>query len=283
MSPRVTVINPHGFCFGVSRAIKLAQETVAKNPNTYILGEIVHNQYVVGNLEKLGLKTVNSLDEIPEKSTVIIRAHGAAPEIYQQARNKNLNIIDATCPIVAKVHRLVKKLASEKKTILYLVSDPNHDEAIGVISEAPKSIIPVTLKDLKNLNLSHPEKTVVVTQTTLSVYETETAFENLKQKYPSIIIHPHICQATSERQKAVLNSAKDSDLIIIVGSKSSSNSQRLVETATSAGCLSYIIETVTDLNPQWLINKTKISLSSGASTPENLLNDVVNKVSNFNL
>lgn len=280
MPRKITIINPHGFCFGVSRAITLAEDTAKKYPQkTYLLGEIVHNQCVVDDLEKnYGVQTVSSIEDIPNNSAIIIRAHGATLETYKKAQGKKLIIVDATCPIVAQVHQLVKKLASENKEIIYVASDINHDEAIGVFSQAPQSIILTTLKDINNLEIKNPQNTFIITQTTLSIFETQKTFDLLKQKYPQIIIQPHICFATSERQKAIMNIPKDSEIIIIVGSKTSSNSKRLFEVAQSTGCNSYIVETASDLDPKWFQNVTNIAISSGASTPENLLNEVVEKI-----
>lgn len=280
MPRKITIINPHGFCFGVSRAITLVKDTAKKYPQkTYLLGEIVHNQYVVDDLEKnYGVQTVSSIEDIPDNSVIIIRAHGTTPETYKKAQEKKLIIVDATCPIVTQVHQLVKKLASENKEIIYIASDMNHDEAIGVLSQAPQSIILTTLKDINNLEIKNPQNTFVITQTTLSIFETQKAFDLLKQKYPQIFIQPHICSATFERQKAIMNVPKDSEIIIIVGSKTSSNSQRLFEVAQSVCKKAFIVETASDLDPKWFQNINNIAISSGASTPENLLNEVVEKI-----
>jgi len=280
MAKKITIINPHGFCLGVDRAIKLAKNTAINYPNkTYLLGEIVHNQFVVKDLENnFKIKTVFSLKEIPKGSAVIIRAHGSSPQTFLEANSLGLTIIDATCPLVSKVHQDVKKLASENKKILYIASDLNHDEAVGVQSEAPRSIILTTLKDLSNLEIKNPQDTFVVTQTTLSVFETEKELAILKQKYPQITIQPHICDATTQRQKSVAKIAKESDILIIVGSKTSSNSKRLVEVGQTIGVKSFIVESSLDLQPEWFTGTNQIAVSSGASTPENLLYDVIKQI-----
>lgn len=280
MSKNIIVANSHGFCFGVKRAINLVKETAQKYPQkTYILGEIVHNQFVVSGLEKkYGVKTVESLDVIPKNGVVIIRAHGVSPDVYQKAREKNLEIVDATCPMVAQVHSHVKKLADENKRIIYIASDLNHDEAIGVFGEAPQNIILSTLKDIYELNISDPKNSVVLTQTTLSVNETRSVFEFLKEKYPQINIQPHICQATTERQNDIIKIASESDITIIVGSLNSSNSKRLLETALSIGKKAYIVENASGLQDEWFKNINIVGISSGASTPENLLNEVIKKI-----
>jgi 4-hydroxy-3-methylbut-2-en-1-yl diphosphate reductase len=283
MSKKVIIAKSHGFCFGVERAINLAKKTSQKYPQkTYILGEIVHNRFVVSDLEKnYGVKTVESLDQIPQNCVVVIRAHGVSPAIYQKALEKNLEIVDATCPMVAQVHTQVKKLALENKQIIYIASDLNHDEAIGVFGEAPQNIILTTLKDIYELNISDPKNSVVLTQTTLSINETKLVFEFLKQKYPDLNIQPHICQATTERQNDVIKIANESDINIIVGSLNSSNSKRLLETALSVGKKAYIVETAADLQGEWFQNTRVIGVSSGASTPENLLEEVVKKIKNY--
>jgi 4-hydroxy-3-methylbut-2-enyl diphosphate reductase len=282
MSPKINIVNPHGFCAGVGRAIKLSEDTSKKyNSQIYILGEIVHNSHVVANLESRGIKTVNSIDEIPESSVMIIRAHGAPPEIYQQALSKNLTIIDATCPMVAQVHKEVKQLAAENKKIIYIASDLTHEEALGVYGEAPENIILTTLKDVLNLEVEDPKNSIVITQTTLSKIETQKTLESIKQKYPEITVKPHVCNATGERQDAVIEAAKKSDLIIIVGSPTSSNSKRLMEAAKSTGTDSYIVDNASELNSSWFENKQFISISSGASTPEEILDEVVQTIKNL--
>ncbi|MEI8067549.1 MAG: 4-hydroxy-3-methylbut-2-enyl diphosphate reductase [Candidatus Shapirobacteria bacterium] len=283
MAKKIIVANPHGFCLGVTRAVNLAKDTAKKYPKqTYLLGEIVHNQFVVKDLkDNYGIFTVNSLQEIPAGSAVIIRAHGASPQSFSEAKSLGLNIIDATCPLVSKVHQDVKKIASENKHIIYVASDLDHDEAISVQSQAPKNITLITLKDLSNLEIKNPQDTIVITQTTLSIFETQKELEKIKQKYPQIIIQPHICDATTQRQKAISKIAKESDILIIVGSKNSSNSKRLFELGESLGVKSFIIESASDLQPSYFEGVNKIAISSGASTPENLLNEVIKKINSL--
>lgn len=280
MSKKVIVAEAHGFCFGVERAIKLAQETAKKYPKkTYILGEIVHNSRVVDDLKNnFGIKMVDSLDEIPSGGVVIIRSHGVSPRIYEEIKKRNLEFIDATCPMVMQVHEKVRKWAKENKQIIYIVSDINHDEAVGVYGEAPENIIMTTLKDINNLTVNNSNNTIVVTQTTLSVSETQEAFDFLKQKYPDLEMEPHICLATTERQKSVIKIAGESDKTIIVGSLASSNSRRLVETALGTGKKAYIVESAFDLKPEWFEGVEVVGVSSGASTPEDLLDEVIEKI-----
>ncbi len=280
----IIIAQPHGFCgdsvFGVSAAISKAIEASKKYPGkTFLLKEIVHNAHVVNWLfEKYGLKTVSSLEEIPEKSAVVFRAHGSAPETYLQAKQKNLTIIDATCPLVIGAQRQAKKLASRGKKIIYLASAKDHDEAISVYYQAPDSITLTTLKEILDLEIDDPSNTIILTQTTLSTLETEKLFSRLKKRYPTLTIVPHICPATTARQQAVIKLAKEVGFVIIVGHPTSSNSNRLKEVATDSGAEAYIVDTEKDLQKEWFANKKKVAISSGASTPDWLLEKVTKKI-----
>lgn len=287
MSIKIIIAEPHGYCgnnkFGVRGAIKIVQDTAKKYPGkTYLFGEIVHNQHVVDWLEKKwGVKTVASLKHIPKTAVVIIRAHGVPPVIYQEAKKKGLKVVDATCPLVVQVHEKIKQLVKKGKKILYLASKPTHDEAVGVFGEAPKAIRLTVLKDLDKVKIRNPENTVVLTQTTLSILETKEKLDRLKKKYPKLTINPHVCLATTERQKAVIKLAKKTGFVIIVGSPTSSNSNRLRETAEKVGAKAYIVDTAKELNPIWFKEVEKVAVSSGASTPEWLLEKVVERIRSF--
>lgn len=278
--PNIIIADPHGFCFGITRAIDLAQKTAKYfSKSIYFLGELVHNQHVVDWLEKdLKIKTVQSIEEIPSNSVVIIRAHGAAPNIYQQAKDRGLEIIDASCPLVLRSHETVKKLSAEKKQIIFLCNKIDHDETVGVIGEAPDFITPVTIENIFNLEIKDPDNTVVITQTTLSTLETQKALNFIKNKYPKITILPHICQATSDRQNAIIDLAKKYKFVIIVGAPTSANSNSLQEVAQSVGAQSYIVDNASELNPDWFNGVENIAISSGASTPEDILNQVIERI-----
>lgn len=278
--PNIIVADPHGFCFGITRAIDLAKNT-AKNSSKsiYFLGELVHNQHVVDWLEnELKIKTVQSLDEIPTNSVVIIRAHGAAPVVYQQAKDKNLEIVDASCPLVLRSHDTVKKLSEQQKNIIFLCNKVDHDETIGVVGEVPEFITPITLENIFNFDIKNPENTIIITQTTLSTLETQKALDFIKNKYPEITILPHICQATTDRQNAIIDLAKKYKFVIIVGSPTSANSNSLRSVAESVGAKSYIVDNASELNPDWFIGVEDVAISSGASTPEDVLNQVIAKI-----
>ncbi len=279
----IILANPHGFCFGITRAIDIAQNT-AKNSTKpiYFLGELVHNQHVVDWLEKeLKIKTVQSLDEIPTNSIIIIRAHGAAPQVYQQAKDKKLEIIDASCPLVLRSHHTVKKLSQQQKDIIFLCNKIDHDETIGVVGEAPQFITPVTIENIFNFDIKNPDHTVIITQTTLSTLETQKALDFIKNKYPQVTILPHICQATTERQQAIIKLAKKHHFVIIVGAPTSANSNSLCSVSESAGAISYIVDNASELNPDWFINQENIVVSSGASTPPDILDEVIRQIEIF--
>ena len=265
MSKKVIIATPHGFCGGVKRAITIAQNAT---PNTYLLGDIVHNDHVIKSLK---LKTVKSIKEVPSGSSIIIRAHGASPKIYQEAKKRNINIIDATCPLVLQVHEFVRK--NKDKNIIYLVSDKKHDEAVGVVAQG-NNITAYTLSEYKKIKVI--DNSVLITQTTLSVQETEKILDYLKEKYPHLEIFPHICPATTDRQKAVLNLSRQCDCFLIIGSPNSSNSLRLYETALSTKKPAYIIDDISEIKKEWFNNCRTIGISSGASTPENILDEVYN-------
>ena len=282
--PNIILADPHGFCFGITRALELAQKTTQKysDKQIYFLGQLVHNQHVVNWLEKdLKIKTANSLDEIPAQSVVIIRAHGVAPQVYQQAKDKNLIIVDASCPLVLRSHQTVKDLVGRKNQVIFLCNKIDHDETIGIVGEAPDKITPVTLEQVFDYQIDQPENTVVITQTTLSTLETQKALDFIKTKYPEISISPHICQATTQRQNAIIDLAKKYKFVVIVGSPTSANSNSLRSVAENVGAQSYIVDNASELNPDWFIGQKNIVVSSGASTPENILQDVIQKITEF--
>ncbi|MDD4938526.1 MAG: 4-hydroxy-3-methylbut-2-enyl diphosphate reductase [Candidatus Shapirobacteria bacterium] len=280
----IIIAQPHGFCFGVSRAIEITQKTAksSKKP-VFMLGELVHNQHVADWLESdLKIKTVQSLEEIPPGSIVIIRAHGAAPSVFQQARDKGLEIVDASCPLVLKSHQIVKDLSAQKKDIIFLCNKIDHDETIGVVGEAHDFVIPITLTDIFDLKIKNPKDTVIITQTTLSTIETKKALDFIKNKYPDITILPHICQATTDRQNAIIKLARRHKFVIIVGSPTSANSNSLKSVAESSGAQSYIVDDASELKREWFTpNQKNIAISSGASTPEDVLDQVVKKIKEF--
>ena len=271
---------PHGFCFGISRAIEIAQDSAEKYKNNlYFYGELVHNQYVVDWLEtQLGIKTIKDINEIPRGSTVIIRAHGAAPSVFRQAVINGLTVIDASCPLVLKSHQTAIDLCARFQKVIFLCNSITHDETIGIVGENPEKIFPITLNEVDKLTLTDAKQCAVMTQTTLSTIETNDAFNLLKDKYPDLTIIPNICQATNDRQKAVIELAKTCTLFVIVGSPTSANCISLAQVAAASGAKTIFVNDASELDPKLFSGHEEIGLSSGASTPESIFDEVKEKI-----
>jgi 4-hydroxy-3-methylbut-2-enyl diphosphate reductase len=281
---KIFLAGPRGFCAGVVRAIdivKLALDIYGKP--IYVLNEIVHNRYVVDELRQKGIHFVGTLDDVPSDSRVIFSAHGISPEVRERARNRNLKTIDATCPLVTKVHLEAVRYKKEGYTII-LIGHRDHDEVIGTLGEAPDNIILIgTVEEAHQLEVPNPEKIAFLTQTTLSLDDTREIVARLRQRFPQI--HgpavDDICYATQNRQTAVQEMAKQVDLVLVIGSANSSNSNRLVEVAHKSGIDAYLIEDSQSISPEWLKNANHIGITAGASTPESLVGRVVNHLRDF--
>lgn len=276
---KLLLVKPRGFCAGVVRAIDIV-DIALENYGTplYVRKEIVHNQSVVSKFREKGVIFIEELDEAPEESVVIFSAHGVSPAVRQRADEKNLKIIDATCPLVTKVHSEVHKYKRQNYSIL-LIGHADHDEVEGTMGEAPEIMQLVeTEEDAQTVTVPDPDKVVVLTQTTLSVDETKGLIEILETRFPNMTRPPKgdICYATTNRQEAVKHLATmDIDLMLVVGSKNSSNSARLCEVARSFSIESHLIDNVDEIESAWLENKKVIGLSAGASAPEHLVQEVV--------
>ncbi|MDO8481288.1 MAG: 4-hydroxy-3-methylbut-2-enyl diphosphate reductase [Nanoarchaeota archaeon] len=275
MVERIILANPRGFCAGVSRAIDIVELALQKfGKPIYVRHPIVHNIHVVRELEKKGAVFVESLDAVPTGSYVIFSAHGSPAALRQEAVLKGLKPIDAVCPLVTKVHVEARRFARNGFEIVY-IGHRGHQEAIGVTSIAPMHLVE-TLEDVENLVLAS-DKAVILTQTTLSVDDARKLVEALKKKYPFITETPKedICYATTNRQGAVKELAKQADVILVIGSPTSSNSVRLVETATAMGKPAYLINDKTELQEGWITNAKIVGVTSGASGPEDLVLELV--------
>ena len=280
----VIFAKPRGFCAGVERAIAIVEGALSRfGLPLYVKHAVVHNRHEVERLEKLGVIFVEDVSEIPQGSRVILSAHGSPPECFTEARARNLGVIDAVCPLVVKVHSEVKHYASEGRTII-LVGHRNHVEVIGTKGEAPNHTVVVeSVEDAECIVVSDPEKVAYTTQTTLSVDDVKTIVEVLKRRFPDIV-GPHktdICYATQNRQDAVKVLAKRTNLILIVGSEESSNANRLVEVARTAGVPAYLIEDAGALSTKLFIGIRAVGVSSGASTPEALLDKIRTRLEKF--
>jgi 4-hydroxy-3-methylbut-2-enyl diphosphate reductase len=275
---RVLLLKPRGFCAGVVRAIdivRIALETFGAP--IYVRKEIVHNSYVVTDLAKKGAIFVNELDEVPEGARVIYSAHGVSPAVREHAKERNLKVIDATCPLVTKVHLEAIKFSKQGYSLV-LVGHRDHEEVEGTQGEAPLvTQVVSTVQEVAELVVPDPNKVAYLTQTTLSLDEAGTMIKALKQKFPNIAgpAAQDICYATENRQVAVKNVAHGADLVLVVGSKNSSNSNRLVEVSKNLDTNSYLIDSADAIQPEWLEGVNTVAVTAGASAPEVLVQHVV--------
>jgi 4-hydroxy-3-methylbut-2-enyl diphosphate reductase len=278
---RVVLAAPRGFCAGVVRAIEIVNTVLQLlPPPIYVRKEIVHNRFVVEHFKQRGVIFVNELDEVPDGATVIFSAHGVSPAVREMARKKNLRVIDATCPLVTKVHLEAIKFAQEGYSII-LIGHEGHEEVEGTMGEAPHCTYLVqSVEDVERLQVPDPEKVAYLTQTTLSVDDTAEIVAALKRKFPKIVgpRTDDICYATQNRQNAVKALAKQVDVILVIGSQNSSNSQRLKEVAISNGCPAYLIDGAEHIRTEWLIDAESVGVTSGASAPEILVKQVIQRL-----
>jgi 4-hydroxy-3-methylbut-2-enyl diphosphate reductase len=275
---KILVANPRGFCAGVNMAIDCLDETIRMfGPNIYVYHEIVHNKYVVERFTQQGVTFVDSIEEVPEGSILLFSAHGVSPVIREQSRLRKLQTIDATCPLVTKVHLEAIKYAREGYHII-LIGHEGHDEVIGTMGEAPASITLVEdPHDVQQLSFSHDALIAYLTQTTLSVEEAGRVIEALKEKFPQIESPPKedICYATTNRQDAVKQLAQRADVMIVLGSQNSSNSRRLQEIGASFNKPSHLIDGAKELRRDWFANCGTVLITAGASAPEVVVQDCI--------
>ncbi len=276
---RVLLAAPRGYCAGVDRAVVTVEKALALyGPPVYVRKQIVHNKHVVTTLERQGAIFVEETDEVPEGATVIFSAHGVAPVVHEEARQLSLKTIDATCPLVTKVHREAIRFASDDYDIL-LIGHEGHEEVVGTSGEAPEHITLVDgPDDVANVEVRDPDRVVWLSQTTLSVDETMETVRRLRERFPALQDPPSddICYATQNRQLAVKEMAKDCDLMLVVGSTNSSNSVRLVEVALEHGARAgHLIDFADEIDEAWLEGVTTVGLTSGASVPEVLVRGVL--------
>jgi len=276
---KVLLAAPRGYCAGVDRAVVTVEETLALHgAPVYVRKQIVHNKHVVERLEGLGAVFVEELDEVPEGAIVVFSAHGVAPSVHNEAADRGLKTIDATCPLVTKVHAEARRFASEGYEIL-LIGHEGHEEVVGTTGEAPDNITLVQdPKEAETVEVTNPDRVVWLSQTTLSVDETLETVDVLQGKFPQLISPPSddICYATQNRQAAVKQIAEQCDVMIVVGSGNSSNSVRLVEVALEAGAdAAYRVDNASELQPEWMSDARVVGVTSGASVPENLVDEVL--------
>jgi 4-hydroxy-3-methylbut-2-enyl diphosphate reductase len=272
------VPQPRGFCAGVVRAIdvvRIAIETLG--PPVYVRKEIVHNRHVVSELARQGAVFVDDLADVPTEAVVVFSAHGVSPAVRAEAATRNLRVIDATCPLVTKVHLEAVRYVRDGYTVV-LIGHRDHDEVVGTLGEAPDAIQLISsIEEADAVVVPDPERVAYLTQTTLSVDDTRDVIERLRARFPSLVGpgDQDICYATQNRQTAVKIIAARAQVILVVGARNSSNSNRLVEVAERAGTRAYLIESVADVQPEWLTGCTRIGVTAGASTPDHLVTEVL--------
>jgi 4-hydroxy-3-methylbut-2-enyl diphosphate reductase len=277
MVRRVLLASPRGFCAGVERAVETVELALEHyGAPVYVRHQIVHNAHVVRRLEELGAVFVETEEEAPQGSTIVFSAHGVAPAVYKRSAERQLNTIDATCPLVTKVHVQARRYAAEGYTVV-LIGHAGHEEVVGTMGEAPDSIVLVeSVGDVERLERRPDEKLAYITQTTLSVDETKEIITALRERFPDIRgpQREDICYATSNRQWAVKEMLEHVDTLLVIGSKNSSNSNRLVEVARAEGVPAYLIDDESDIEESWFDGVETVGLTSGASAPERLVERV---------
>jgi len=279
---RVLLAEPRGYCAGVDRAVETVERALERHgAPVYVRHEIVHNRHVVETLAERGAIFVDETDEVPEGSIVVFSAHGVAPTVHQNAADRNLQVIDATCPLVTKVHNEAKRFAREDYDIL-LIGHEGHEEVIGTAGEAPDHVQLVDGPDgVDAVTVRDPGKVIWLSQTTLSVDETMETVARLRERFPTLQDPPSddICYATQNRQGAVKAMAPECDLVVVVGSRNSSNSVRLVEVALGAGAgAAHLVDYAEDIDPSWLDGVDTVGVTSGASVPEILVRGVLERL-----
>src|SRR4051812_22974414 len=274
---RVLLASPRGFCAGVERAVDTVERALRLYGRpVYVRKQIVHNKHVVGDLEQQGAIFVDSIDEVPEGATLVFSAHGVSPAVREAADQRKLQTIDATCPLVTKVHTQARRYAEAGYAIAF-IGHAGHEEVEGTMGEAPDAIVLVeSIEDARTVVLPDDRPLAYITQTTLSIDETHEIIDVLRSRYPRIVAptKEDICYATSNRQWAVKELLEVSDLLLVIGSRNSSNSKRLVEVAHAAGVASQLVDDAAEIDPAWLDGVETVALTSGASAPERLVRDV---------
>ena len=273
---KVVLANPRGFCAGVVRAVEIVERALELfPPPIYVFHEIVHNKHVVADLSKRKVIFVNGLDEVPEGAVCVFSAHGVSPQVRDLAASRRLRVIDATCPLVTKVHLEAIRFTREGYSLV-LIGHPDHEEVEGTMGEAPMQLVG-SVADVEDLEVPNPDKVIYLTQTTLSLDDTAEIVEALRRKYPKMHSPPKddICYATQNRQNAVKEIADKVDVLLVIGSQNSSNSQRLREVSLATGVPAYLINDENEIRPEWLERAEVVGVTAGASAPETFVLSVI--------
>ncbi|HEY7282795.1 MAG TPA: 4-hydroxy-3-methylbut-2-enyl diphosphate reductase [Actinomycetota bacterium] len=278
MVRKVILAAPRGYCAGVERAVETVEQALeVRGAPVYVRKQIVHNLHVVRDLERKGAVFVEEETEVPEGALVVLSAHGVAPSVYANAAERGLSVIDATCPLVTKVHLEARRFAREDQTIL-LIGHDGHEEVVGTSGQAPERVLLVGSPDeARTVEVADPSNVAYLTQTTLSVDETNEIIGVLRSRFPAIQAPPKddICYATQNRQDAVKALARQADVVLVIGSVNSSNSNRLAEVAREAGTSAFLVDDETEVRPEWLSGAEVVGVTSGASAPEWLVDRMV--------
>jgi 4-hydroxy-3-methylbut-2-enyl diphosphate reductase len=275
---KLLLASPRGYCAGVDRAVDTVERALDHfGAPVYVRKEIVHNRHVVSELAARGAVFVDSETDVPEGAVVVLSAHGVAPEVYRNSRDRRLRVLDATCPLVTKVHNEARRFAAQGYTIV-LIGHEGHEEVVGTMGEAPEAIRLIgSVEEIRKLDVPDPERIAYITQTTLSVDETLEVIAALRARFPAIVgpKRDDICYATQNRQNAVKELAREVDLVLVIGSRNSSNSNRLVDVTREMGVASHLIDDESGIDPAWLEGVETVGITSGASAPESLVTRVV--------
>jgi 4-hydroxy-3-methylbut-2-enyl diphosphate reductase len=274
----IVLASPRSFCAGVGRAIEIVERSLQRHgAPVYVRRQIVHNAHVVRDLESRGAIFVEEVDEVPPGSVVVFAAHGVSPEVRTEAQSRGLSVIDATCPLVTKVHTEVRRYAARGDTV-FLIGHREHEEVIGTVGEAPGDVVVVAdAADAASVRARDPDRVAYVMQTTLAVDEAREAADVLRQRFPALSAprRDDICYATTNRQLAIRRVAAESELVLVLGSANSSNSRRLVEVAEREGTPAYLVDEATDVDLRWLAGVGRIGITAGASAPAHLVDELV--------
>lgn len=277
MPERVVLVSPRGFCAGVVRAIATVERALATfGPPVYVRHAIVHNAHVVARIAADGATFVDDLDEVPKGAVVVLSAHGVAASVREQAKARDLRVVDATCPLVAKVHREVRRFSNQGYDVL-LIGHARHDEVVGTLGQAPGVRLVEDVSDASMLRVADSDRVACVTQTTLSPQDVAPVVDQLRQRFPNLVqpTAADVCYATRNRQAAVIWLARNVDVVLVVGDPTSSNSRHLREAASATGTPAYLIGSVEELQDGWLANANAVGVTAGASTPEDIVVEVV--------
>jgi len=275
---KIFVAKNAGYCFGVRDAVKLAYDTAEDNGDVYMLGHIVHNENVVEKLDEVGAKVVDSLDQVPDGKPILFRAHGTHTDTWEKAKNKDMNIIDATCPLVEEIHDEIKILEKEGRKI-FIIGDHGHDEVVGIASQIENATIIATPDEAKALRKT--KKAGIVSQSTQTIENVQEIINILMTKVFDLRFVNTICFPTKRNQEQLKELANECDLMIVIGSFTSANSKRLTQLAKERNNNSYQVTCAKDVQESWLSNVNSVGISAGASTPDNIINEVIEKIKNI--